>query len=287
MENQRDEAQNRSDGGKLERLGDLIKSLPLKSTSEVSHEPADQESEDSLRSHSELGSGEDNVCPICKGAGFVHPRRDGDNKIDYSRVVPCQCIRAKLAEEKRKRMLRMCELPLKAQSWTFENFEVLPGLEEAYEAALELAEERADSNWLTLMGGTDKGKSHLLAAICHRWLDKGKPARYAYVPRLFDELRRGFREAGDGSYEARWDFFLNIPLLALDDLGTENRTPWVQERLDTIIDSRLTSGLALVVTTNLPMEDLPFRIRSRLSREGRVVYIAAPEYHTRLDRRLS
>lgn len=226
------------------------------------------------------------VCPICRGVGFVHPRCE-DGKVDYSRVIPCQCVRAKLEGEKRKRMLRKCELSLKAQSWTFENFEVLPGLEEAYAAALEMAEEKADSNWLTLMSSTDRGKTHLLAAICHRWLDKGKPARYAYVPLLFEELRRGFGVEGDRSYEARWDFFLNVPLLALDDLGTENRTPWVQERLDTVIDSRLMSGLALVVTTNLPMEDLPFRIRSRLSREGRVVYIAAPEYHTRPDRRAS
>lgn len=276
MENQRNEAQNRSDGGKLELVEDTIKRPLMKNILPASHLPRDRVSNEA--------QGE--ACPICRGVGFVHPHRD-DGKVDYSRVVPCRCVRAKLAEERRKRMLRMCELPYKAQSWTFETFEILPGLEEAYEAALAVAEGRASCNWLTLMGSTDRGKSHLLAAICHRWLDKGKPARYAYVPLLFEELRRGFGVEGDRSYEVRWDFFLNVPLLALDDLGTENRTPWVQERLDTVIDSRLTSGLALVVTTNLPMEDLPFRIRSRLSREGKVVYIAAPEYHTRSDRRLS
>jgi len=237
-------------------------------------------------SHQSEGAGAESECPICRGAQIVHPRLEG-GRPDYSRVVPCVCIRAKLEAVKKKRLLSMCELPKKALKWTFETFEILPGLEEAYEAALELAEERADSNWLTLMGGTDRGKTHLLTAICHRWLDKGKPARYAYVPVLFDELRRGFRGEGDLSYDARWDFFLSVPLLALDDLGTENKTNWVQERLDTLVDYRLTRGLALVVTTNLPMEDLPFRIRSRLSREGRVVYIAAPEYHTRPDRRAS
>ena len=203
MENQRDEAQNRSDGGKLELVGDVIKHLLMKNTSPASHLPSIQVSNEAR----------EEVCPICRGAGFVHPRRD-DGKADYSRVVPCQCVRAKLEEEKRKQMLRMCELPLKAQSWTFGNFEVLPGLEEAYEAALELAEEKADSSWLTLMGSTDRGKTHLLAAICHRWLDKGKPARYAYVPLLFEELRRGFGVEGDRSYEVRWDFFLNVPLFS-------------------------------------------------------------------------
>jgi len=273
MENQRN---NNQPGGKLELVGDVIRSLPLKSTSEVFHEPAGQKSE--------LGSGDDNICPICKDARFVHPR-EGDDKPDYSRTVLCRCVRAKWEESKQQRLLNMCDLPKKALKWTFETFEILPGLEEAYEAAMEMAEERADSNWLTLMGGTDRGKTHLLAAICHHWLDRGKPACYAYVPVLFDELRRGFRGEGELSYDARWEFFLSVALLALDDLGTENKTNWVQERLDTLIDYRLTRGLALVVTTNLPMEDLPFRIRSRLSREGRVVYIAAPEYHTRPDRR--
>lgn len=183
-------------------------------------------------------------------------------------------------------MLRMCDLPKKAQGWTFERFDILPGLEEAYQASLALAEETAESNWLLLMGASDRGKSHLLTAICHRWLSRGKPARYAYVPLLFDELKQGFRGGGDSSYEMRWEFFLTVPLLALDDLGTENPTPWVQERLDTLIDRRLTTELALVATTNLPLEDLPFRVRSRFEREGKVVYIAAPEYHTRPDRRV-
>jgi len=182
-------------------------------------------------------------------------------------------------------MLKNCQLPPKARGWTFETFERLPGIEEAYDEALALAEGRSDIRWLVMMSGSDRGKSHLLAAICHRWLDGGRPARYAYVPDLLDDLRRGFRGEGDQSFDARWDFFRNVPLLALDDLGVENKTPWVQERLDTLIDHRLMHELALVVTTNLPMEDLPFRIRSRLQREGRVVYIRAHEYHTRLDRR--
>jgi len=175
-------------------------------------------------------------------------------------------------------MLNDCELPEASEHMTFENFHVHPGLEEAYQAALAIAEETAEFNWLTLNSDSDRGKTHLLIAVCRHRLRQEKPARYAYVPLLLDELRRGFREGGDLSYEARFDFFLNVPLLALDDLGTEHRTPWVQERIDTILDYRLMHGLALVVTTNLPIDELPFRIASRLQRKGRVVVIDAPAY---------
>ncbi|MBA7681752.1 Primosomal protein DnaI [subsurface metagenome] len=162
---------------------------------------------------------------------------------------------------------------------TFENFKVCPELQEAYDLALQLAE-GGDVTWLTMMSGTMRGKTHLAIAICRRWLESEKPAKYAYVPLLFEELRRGFREEGDRSYEARFDRFLNVPLLVLDDLGTENRTPWVQEKLDTIIDYRLSWSLPLVVTTNTPMDELPFRITSRLGRlpSSRVVFINAPEF---------
>ena len=263
--------------GRLEPVGDILKHLQTSNTAVASQPGSSRRQQNSECEGAATGEIE---CPICKGGQTVHPRLM-DGRPDYSRLVPCACIRAKLEVAKKKTLLKMCELPSKALAFTFETFEILPGLKEAYDAALDLAEHRGENKWLLLMGSTDQGKTHLLAAICHRWLQAGVPARYAYVPLLLDELRRGFREEGNDSYDAKFDFFLNVPLLALDDLGTENRTPWVQERLDTIIDYRLMHELALVVTTNLPMEDLPFRIRSRLAREGRVVYIATDEYHRR------
>ncbi len=175
-------------------------------------------------------------------------------------------------------MLQLCELPPATEKMTFDDFAVSPPLKEAYEAALALAEERSTSNWLTLICDVNRGKTHLLVAICRHWLTRGKPAHYAYVPLLMEELRRGYREEGDMSFDRRFDFFLNVPLLALNDLGTENRTPWVQEKLDTIIDYRLMQGLALVVTTNLTVDDLDFRVASRLKRHGKVIFIDAPEY---------
>lgn len=230
----------------------------------------------------EPAQGEQYACPICRDAQFVHPLGE-DGKPDFSRVVPCQCAREKLAMEYTRRLLSDCELPSGTVHMTFENFKVTPQLQEAYDIAVQVAEETGKATWFTLMAGADRGKTHLAVAICRRWLCRGKPARYAYVPLLLEELRRGFREEGAGSYESRFDLFLNVPLLVLDDLGAEHRTPWVQEKLDTIIDYRLMHGLSLVVTTNTPMDELPFRIASRLQRSpgSRVVVIDAPEFRKR------
>lgn len=117
---------------------------------------------------------------------------------------------------------------------TFESFRSSAELLEAYKAVRSIV--NGSLKWVTLIGKVDHCKTHLAVSACHEWLKNGKPARYAYVPLLLDELRHGFGVDAKENYERRFNGFLNVPLLVLDDLGTENSTPWVQEKLDTIID---------------------------------------------------
>jgi len=184
-------------------------------------------------------------------------------------------------------MLKFCQLPAATEDWLFEKFDYSGPLREAYDAALELAEERG-IKWLTLVGQVDTGKSHLAIAICHRWLARGKPARYVLVPLMLEELRAGYQS--EGQYERRMEFLLNVPLLVLDDLGAQRPTEWAMEKLMQIVDYRYVNALPLVVTTNKPPSDLPgdteHRIGSRLLRAtfGKVVTINAHEYRLRNKR---
>lgn len=215
-------------------------------------------------------------CGVCHDSHFVHPL-DDDGKPIFTRSVSCQCMRAEAERRRQENLLRYCELPVKAQAMTFENFKLTPNLREAYDACLALAERRSTS-WIALVGDAGRGKTHLACAVCHRWLQGGKPAKYAYVPLLMKELKDGFTSEGEDSYKSRYNTFLNVPLLAMDDLGTENRTPWVQEHLDTIFDYRLMHELPTVVTTNCRFDDIPFRIASRLKRGGDIIFVDGPEF---------
>lgn len=227
----------------------------------------------------ESDNGEKFECPICRDFRFVYPRRQ-DGTVDYTRTVPCRCIAAGLEKKRADNLLRYCELPPGTAHMTFEKFKRSKLLQEAYDAAVDLADPDGKTTWLTLLSGTSRGKTHLGIAAVRRWLQRGIPAKYTYVPLLMEELRRGFRGEGSESYESRFDRFLNVPLLMLDDLGVENPTSWVQEKLDIIIDYRLVHNLALIVTSNLPYDEVPFRLASRFERpEGsRVINIDAPEY---------
>ena len=172
-------------------------------------------------------------------------------------------------------LMKLCELPPFAEHMTFENFNLTSGNKEAYHVAQEIASGKM--RWLTMCGQTHKGKTHLALAVCQEWLRQNKPARYAYVPRLLSELREGIN---DGSLEYRFKVYCTIPLLILDDLGSEKSTEWVVERLTTILNERLMKELPLVVTTNCALDALPgddeHRIQSRLEREYwcRVVEVA-------------
>ena len=60
----------------------------------------------------------------------------------------------------------------------------------------------------------------------------------------------------------------NAPVLILDDLGTQNGTPWAQEKLFQILNHRYNAQLPTVVTTNLSIDRLDERLRMRLTRPG-------------------
>jgi DNA replication protein DnaC len=50
----------------------------------------------------------------------------------------------------------------------------------------------------------------------------------------------------------------------IDDFGTQNATPWAQEKLFQILNYRYINRLPLVLTTNIALADIEGRIRSRL-----------------------
>jgi DNA replication protein DnaC len=99
------------------------------------------------------------------------------------------------------------------------------------------------------------------------------------APDLLDWLRASF-EGTDDRFSQRFEEIRQVPLLILDDFGTQNATPWAQEKLFQLLDYRYVNANPTVITTNLRLEEIEGRIRSRLSDTERVnrVHILAPDY---------
>ena len=71
-------------------------------------------------------------------------------------------------------------------------------------------------------------------------------------------------------------------MLVLDDFGTQNATDWAQEKLFQIINYRYINRFPTVITTNLPLNEIEPRIRSRLLDPELVttVRIYAPDFRS-------
>lgn len=246
-------------------------------------------SDDGERAPGEFGVGDPN-CPYCHGLGYVrldvpvgHP--------EFGRIQICECRLSQVRQEVFAKLYAHSQLT-ELSHLTFENFQprgrigLYPqeanSIEYAYHQARIFAENL--KGWLFLQGGYGCGKTHLAAAIANFAVQMGVPALFITVPDLLDSLRFTLAEK-DNRYEDYFNEIRQINLLILDDLGTQNATPWAQEKLFQIINYRYINHLPLVVTTNLRLEQLEGRIRSRLEDPELVskVVITAPDYRRPMD----
>lgn len=200
----------------------------------------------------------------------------------------CSCRQQQLIAATQNRLYRLSNLEA-FRELTFETFntqgrfglaeEQVGSLKYAFNQAWHFA--RTVQGWLLLLGGYGCGKTHLAAAVANFAVSMGVPTLFLTVPDLLDWLRFAY-DNPESTFEARFDEIRNVRLLVLDDFGTQNATPWAQEKLYQIINHRYVNRLPLVVTTNLDLEDIDGRIRSRLEDPDLVtkVRINAPDYRT-------
>jgi DNA replication protein DnaC len=229
-------------------------------------------------------------CPHCHGAGYV--RRDAPvGSPDFGRLDICVCRQGQVAQTVRERLFSLSHLD-ELRGLTFETFQPRgrKGLGEQQANSLEWAYNQARqyagklNGWLLILGGYGSGKTHLAAAIANYAVGMGVPTLFLTVPDLLDALRFAY-DSEDTSFEERFDEIRSAPLLVLDDFGTQNATGWAQEKLFQIVNYRYINRLPLVVTTNLALDEIEARIRSRLADPELVsaVRIQASDYRRPTD----
>jgi DNA replication protein DnaC len=210
------------------------------------------------------------ICAICGGAGYL--RRDvPPGHPDFGRPVPCQCKLEEIVEKRLGDLWQASNLGFLSHM-TFGNFRPdgfalgpneQANLKKAYERAREFAEN--PQGWLVLLGGYGCGKTHLAAAIANYCLERGHPTLFIVVPDLLDHLRATYSPNSAISYDQRFEAVLTAPLLILDDLGTQQTTPWAREKLYQLFNYRYNARLPTVITSNRSLEEMDPRLRSRMT----------------------
>ena len=233
-------------------------------------------------------------CPHCGGVGFLradvplgHP--------DFGKLEPCVCRSAEIAQNARQRLYEMSNLE-RLSHLKFDNFSTsgnpkaqgfitsqeVKSLDEALAISENFA--RDLGGWLLLEGPYGCGKTHLAAAIANEAVQKGIPTLFITVPDLLDALRFTYSDP-ETTFEERFEDIRNANLLVMDDFGTQNATSWAQEKLFQIINYRYINKLPTVVTTNLILDEIESRIRSRLQDADYVAHIRilAPDFRRPQD----
>jgi DNA replication protein DnaC len=229
-------------------------------------------------------------CPICGGIGWLRQDLPIDHP-DFGKIVPCSCRAEEVTQSARSRLYRMSSLDA-LKDLRFDNFEKrgrvglgqlqADSLENAYNQAKTFAENR--EGWLLMMGRYGCGKTHLAAAIANAAIEANIATLFLTVPDLLDWLRYAYA-GSDMSFEDRFEEIREIPLLILDDFGTQNATAWAQEKIFQIINHRYINQLPTVVTSNMLIDDFEGRVRSRIQDPNlvTVVKILAPDYRNPTD----
>jgi DNA replication protein DnaC len=215
------------------------------------------------------------ICPVCKGAGFVHPTLDS-GQVDFSRVVPCQCSKGELRKKKTEYLEKYSNLGSLSQL-TFDNLspkgkttshlerseESKEHFAKVYQAAKAFADN--PQGWLVFSGPSGSGKTHLACAIANHRLRLGEPVFYIGVADLLDHLRSAFSPTSDITYDELFEQVKNVPLLVLDDLTLGSATAWAKEKLEQLLQHRFNTRITTVITTDVPLEKMDERLRGHFA----------------------
>lgn len=141
----------------------------------------------------------------------------------------------------------------------------------AFETAKKYAEgfSSATKNGLFFYGRAGAGKTHLVVSIARHIVQQKQIAvKFVRVIDLLLEIRQTYNT--DEYYRTENELELlrkysTVPLLILDDLGTEKATEWARQILYQIVDSRWIDDRPLIITSNLTLRELAERFDDRIS----------------------
>lgn len=121
-----------------------------------------------------------------------------------------------------------------------------------------------NSDNLLFSGDTGLGKTFLSACIAKEVTERGFSVAYESAGHLFSKLERAKFE---GDEEAREESkkYIACDLLIVDDLGTEMTGQFTVSALYTLINDRILSGKATIISTNLTTDAMARRYSPQIA----------------------
>ena len=202
-------------------------------------------------------------CPICGGTGWRPVEKDG-----LRAVEKCDCRR----QQRDQRLLERARIPRRYRQCDFTSFEVLPvnvlpGSKESLFFALGKARSFVEDypvakKGLLFLGKPGVGKTHLTVAILKQLMEqKGVVCLFCPYQELLKQIRDSYDPVSLSTESQVLQPVLHTDVVAIDDLGANRVSDWVEDTVTYILNFRYSEGKMTLLTSNLP--DTPQEVQER------------------------
>lgn len=206
---------------------------------------------------------------------------------DYSQKVKQLNNLSKKERIKRiyKSLIDNFDIPERFKNKTFENYQPYDSNKKAFKKVKEYAESFnkrfKNGDWLVLTGDFGLGKTHLALAcgrkvlkyFAKKYIERNPKSLYysginsKIIFSTSSELIQKIRDSYDSDMINEREIMNNyqeVPLLIIDDLGTEKASEWQKEKMYLILDHRYRELLPTIITTNLTTKELKDQVSERV-----------------------
>lgn len=204
----------------------------------------------------------EDFCPVCNKPRLVYYKFGGSIRC---RTQLCDCETkardARAAERKKEEEFRELQIRQSEalgantyKKYTFENDKGFnKGVTDLCKRYVEtFPEQKKNGRGFIFYGKVGSGKSYSAGCIVNELIKRKVSCFMDSIPHLIGKLTSAFPEEREEIIRV----VRSVSLLVLDDLGAESGTPTQMNLLYLLIDERYKSGLPMIITTNLNLDEL-------------------------------
>ena len=201
-------------------------------------------------------------CVKCKGLDFCENENKGYKLIfdeDTFKYTPCRYLADKNKKNKNKSLIKTLYLPTKILEAKIEDYDVntesRKKIFSRINTFITATRNNEFSKGLYLFGSFSIGKTYTLACIANELARNNIESLLIYFPDLVTDLKNAISD--NNRYQSLINMLKSVPVLMLDDLGSENMTPWIRDEiLGPVINYRVLENKPVFISSNIKPGDL-------------------------------
>ena len=170
----------------------------------------------------------------------------------------CRNYKEKVTTERTKAALEFSKIPKMYEGKTWADYQITNDNNYAVAVAKGIVSGKCKGGYI--FGTVGTGKTFLASLIAKDIIAQNKQVVFGSVPELMADLKNSFDK---GTTKEILKRYIEADFLVLDDLGSENITPWVSEQLFLIINARVNDNKRILVTSNYNPNQLASRLVAR------------------------